>query len=485
MSTSTTETDHTTARPPVARARDSLGAWIALAVGSLVVSGVLALLLVVGRLPQLAAWLPPPTFFRRCLVVHVNLSLVVWLLSFSTALTFLLPSKRHDSWVSRLGVFVALGGVLLMLVSAGAAHAEPILANYVPAIDHWLFRSGQWVLGLGVVLALFDARLLPIETPLGGYSIPSAVIPGLRATGIAILLTALTSTASWLAAPTGLEPRVLYELTGWGPGHVLQLAASTAMASVWLLLLSDVLGASPIGRHGASALFGLLLTPWLIAPQLALSGIDRAGPREIYTGLMRFGIAPAMLWILVACCRAIHVAFREGRLTRAHLGDPRLLGFFASALLTVQGYVLGALIRDSSTVIPAHYHAAIGGVTVSFMAVTYPTLARLGIDLRATVRRRRLAAVQPALFGLGQAVFALGFAFAGVHGTARKVYGAEQHTHSLGQVVGLWVMGIGGLGAVAGGLLYLGLVVSGWKRQARLITRSPLLSLPKLEQRHG
>ena len=46
-------------------------------------------------------------------------------------------------------------------------------------------------------------------------------------------------------------------------------------------------------------------------------------------------------------------------------------------------------------------------------------------------------------------------------------------------------MGLGGLGAVAGGLLYLGLVISAWRRPVAVRGRSPLFSIPKLKERHG
>ena len=52
--------------------------WCALAVGSLVVAGLLSLAVVVGRLPILSRIIDDPLFFKRCLVVHVELALVVW-----------------------------------------------------------------------------------------------------------------------------------------------------------------------------------------------------------------------------------------------------------------------------------------------------------------------------------------------------------------------------------------------------------------------
>src|SRR5688572_16192820 len=60
--------------------------WCSLAVGSLVVAGLLSLAVVVGRLPVLSRIIDDPLFFKRCLVVHVDLALVVWFYAFLAAL---------------------------------------------------------------------------------------------------------------------------------------------------------------------------------------------------------------------------------------------------------------------------------------------------------------------------------------------------------------------------------------------------------------
>ena len=81
-----------------------------------------------------------------------------------------------------------------------------------------------------------------------------------------------------------------------------------------------------------------------------------------------------------------------------------------------------------------------------------------------TPRRARL---QLLLFGGGQAVFGLGFALAGAYGLGRKQYGAEQHVRSLGEYFGLSVMGLGGFVAVAGGILFLAVMlrrIGAWRR---------------------
>lgn len=442
--------------------------WVLLAVGSLLMSGVLALLLVVARTPLFSRFVTDPAFFRRCLVVHVDLSLLVWVYAFAAALSFLLPESGASSRASRLGVFVATAGVVLLLGAAGAPGAQPILANYVPMIDHWSFSLGLVVFGAGVLMSVLDRRLLPSEPAPGSVlSVPAAAVPGIRTTGIALCIAALTFATTWLTAPRGLDRATLYELGNWGGGHVLQLASTAAMLCVWLILLSGVLGRSPLSRNASAALFGVLLLPWTAAPLLAASGMQHVAAREGFTLLMRWAIFPAASVVLVACVRAVVRGFRDGTLSRSDLRDPRLIGFFASASLSLLGWVLGAMIRGSTTVVPAHYHASIGGVTVAFMALTYPLLEVVGVPVRASRLARRTTHWQPALFGLGQSIFAIGFALAGTHGMGRKLYGAEQNVRSLGQKVGLGVMGLGGLVAIIAGVLFLAIVVSAWLRRER------------------
>jgi cytochrome c oxidase subunit 1 len=47
---------------------------------------------------------------------------------------------------------------------------------------------------------------------------------------------------------------------------------------------------------------------------------------------------------------------------------------------------------------------------------------------------------------------------------SRKAYGAEQAGRGLGESIGLGVMGVGGLIAVVGGLLFLGIVAAIWRQ---------------------
>jgi len=439
--------------------------WLMLAVGALILAGSLALLLVIGRMPPFDRLVPDPLFFRRCLVVHVNLSLVVWLYAMIAGLLFLLPARGASAPWTRAGAGVAAAGTAALLLAPIVTRGEAVLSNYVPVIDHPLFIGGLIAIGAGIVLSFLDGRLMPatddrLASPTA-VELPLAARSGLRAAGVALLVAAVTFYASVIARPQGVEAPVYYELLLWGGGHVLQVASVAGMLAVWIMLLGSLLGRSPIGTGASRLLFGALLTPWLAAPLIAIAGSQEAWVHQTFTALMRWSIFPVVLACLALCARALVVARREGRLALRPL-DVRLTAFLVSAALTILGFVLGALIRGSNTMVPAHYHASVGGVTASFMGAAIFLAAPLGLPI-PTPRLARLAALQPLVFGTGQMVFATGFAIAGAHGMARKAYGAEQAGRTLPETIGLGVMGAGGLVAVVGGLLFLWIAVAAWR----------------------
>jgi hypothetical protein len=445
--------------------------WLALALGVLALAGLFALMVVVARMPPLDRLVTDPLFFKRCLVGHVNMALVAWFYSFVAALLLLLPSRHAPGRVARGAVFVAFAGVLAMLLGAGAPEAQPLLSNYIPTIDHWLFKTGQVLFGVGVLASFVDRRLLPGgEVREAVLDLPGAARAGLWAAAAALLLATLTFAVAWSSQPAGLEPEAYYELLFWGGGHVLQLVCVAAMVAVWIALLSSALGTSPVSPQAGTLLFGALVLPWGVAPLLALEGSWSSAYRVGFTGLMRWGIFPVVSIFLALCLSALWRARREGRIRTRDLADPRISAFVVSAGLTLLGFVLGAVIRGSNTMVPAHYHASVGGVTVAFMAVTYLLLPAFGLS-EPSGRLRRLAGWQPALYGAGMLLFAAGFGLAGAYGMGRKIYGAEQAARGAVETFGLSLMGVGGFVSAAGGLLFLAVVLAAWRRRGAELPR--------------
>jgi hypothetical protein len=451
-----------------------VGRWLALAVGSLLLAGLLSLTIVLARMPPFDRLVTDPAFFKRCLVVHVDLALVVWFYAFLAALFFLVPGQSEGRGPARLAPFVAGAGVILLVFGALLDGAEPVLSNYVPAIDHPLFFAGLTAIFVGLVMAFVDARILPGREREGAsvpLCLPAAARVALRTGALIVLIGVVTLAAAAVATPSTLPAPLRMERLFWGGGHVLQFASVAGMLACWLTLTARATGQAPLGRGPAAVLFGLFVLPLLPAPMWAA-----AGERLAFTRLMQFAIAPPVIVVMIGCGRALWRTRRsQGGAWR--LGDPAVVTLFASFALTLAGFGFGALISGSNTVVPGHYHASIGAVTVSFMGITVPLLAALGRPLVAP-RLVRAARLQPALFGVGQLVFALGFVMAGAHGMARKAYGAEQAARTAGQTAGLVVMGVGGLVAVVGGLTFLWIVISAWRgasvaQEARTWTGNP------------
>ncbi|MCC6416555.1 MAG: hypothetical protein IT582_11655 [Opitutaceae bacterium] len=438
--------------------------WLNLALASLWLAGLLSLAVVVGRLPWLAHWLDDPLFFKRCLVVHVDLALVVWFYAMIAALAAVRGTglRGLGAWA---GWGAALGGMVLMLTGSAVRGAEPVLANYIPVIDHPLFLSGLALFFLGVLSFALRALWADGRTADGVWSLPADAAAGIQAAMIALLAAGATWISTRAAMPMGLDRLTHFELAHWAPGHVLQVANVCAMLAVWLWLARRATGAPVLSAKAARWLFGVLVGPHLLMPLLTWQGANHRLYVEGATWLMRWTIFPVVLLVLV-------LVVRHWRCHRECLAAERPLAKRAlqmSAGLTVLGFVLGACIRGSTTLVPAHYHASLGGVTAAFMAAGYLIAATAQARGLAPERWRR-AGRQLLCFGWGQAVFALGFGFAGAHGAGRKAYASEQHVRSLAEQIGLGVMGLGGLIAAVGGIWFLVLI---WRMQRSADSFSP------------
>ncbi|MCC7099254.1 MAG: cytochrome c oxidase subunit I, partial [Rubrivivax sp.] len=84
------------------------------------------------------------------------------------------------------------------------------------------------------------------------------------------------------------------------------------------------------------------------------------------------------------------------------------------------------------------------------MGVVYRLLPDLGYG----APQGRLARMQPWVYGIGQLLHIVGLVWSGGYGVQRKVAGAEQVLRSPGEIAGMGLMGLGGLLAIVGGLLF-------------------------------
>jgi cytochrome c oxidase subunit 1 len=168
------------------------------------------------------------------------------------------------------------------------------------------------------------------------------------------------------------------------------------------------------------------------------------------TWLMRIGGGLAIVPFAAAVAWALVTAPRPGPEAR-----PLRAALAWSLVLFGAGGLIGLAIQGSNVKIPAHYHGSIVGVTLAFMGLAYALLPRLGY----AAPQGRLATLQPTLYGVGQLAHALGLLWSGGYGVQRKVAGAEQVLRGADQVAAMGLMGLGGLLAVIGGLLFIVVVI--------------------------
>ena len=235
--------------------------WIGLAVGSLVVAGLLSLLVVVGRLPILSSLIADPLFFKRCLVVHVDLALVVWFYSFLAGLQAM-HSRDSGQAFSRMLFGAAVAGVIAMLAGAVVPGSQPILSNYIPVIDHPVFLAGLLCFFLAIVLmAVRGLACSAIGQPgnPGDNVLPTDASTAVLASCLAVVLAFATWVSTEAGLPVGLGRWTRFEFSAWGAGHVLQVANVCAMLAVWLWILARATGGPVLSPRAARPIFAFCL----------------------------------------------------------------------------------------------------------------------------------------------------------------------------------------------------------------------------------
>lgn len=427
--------------------RDSLCArsWFKLSVLSLICAGLLSLLLILARTPLFTPLVTDPHFFKRCLVVHVNLALSVWVYSFIAFLFYAFLPGTENGLKGIFGFFISASGVVMMILSAYIPGAKPVLSNYIPVIEHPVYLTGFSFFAIGLLISFVDNRL--IKKVEGEFK---AFRTAIKVSVIFFILAMEILIVAYINAPDLFSVNY-FEVLFWGAGHILQFSSEAAKISVWILLITLLTKENKFFHRSAFILIILFLLPALIlTPILMTFNPTDTFYRTYFTGLMRWAIFPFVTMFLLLCIYTL----AKYKIRKLEYTDIRVSGFAMSALLTVAGFIFGALIKGPNTMVPAHYHASIGSVTVSFMAVSYILLEKIGYKFPEE-RYSKFIPIQPIIFGSGQLIFALGFAVAGAQGQGRKIFGAEQYVKGIMDYIGLTLMGVGGMIAIVGGVLFL------------------------------
>lgn len=424
--------------------RLSIG-WLLLALGSLVVGGLLTLVIVFSRTPFVQDIFPWVDLFRTALVVHVDMTVLVWFLGMA-GVFWSINSRAvcaRCGWIA-LGLCVAGAGIITLSPFLGSGN--PLMTNYIPILRDPLFFAGLMVFGGGLLFLVINS-LVSFRAVGRHITGQGALRFGLLSALLAALVAMGALLASWLAIPETVLGVYYFELLFWGGGHVLQFVHIQLMLVSWLWLASVSGIASRLTPRIALFLFAVGLIPVILTP-LAYVGVDIASADHLstMTRLMTFGGGLAALPIgLVILFNSLRGPGQSGVERSALL---------SSMLLFAAGGFIGFLIQGHNVTVPAHYHGSIVAVTLAYMGITYHLLPLLGFR-RAT---GRVVMLQPWIYASGQLLHVIGLAWSGGYGVRRKTAGDAQLLDNIEQVAGMGLMGLGGLIAVIGGVLFLVIV---------------------------
>jgi heme/copper-type cytochrome/quinol oxidase subunit 1 len=427
---------------PDSNARRLTTGWLLLGLAALVIGGLFTILIVLSRTPFFQEIIPWKDFFRTALVVHVNLTVLVWFLAFTGALWSYNSSDigRSAGW---LALILASLGTLIIVLSPFTGESHPLMNNYVPVLQNSVFFVGLGVFGLGFCLLVIRSCFTSFdsdnqtsgETSLR-FGLFVAVVASLFALGALLL--------SYLGINDGFEGLAYYDRLFWGSGHIIQFSHTQLMLVAWLWLASVSGAWLRISPRVTLFLFLLGLQPVLAAPVIYLVFDVSSGDHLFwFIQLMKYGGAIAAVPIGLAILLSIIERWRP---TPGFEIERNALIF--SLLLFGVGGGIGFMISGSTVTVPAHYHGSIVGITIAFMGLSYYLLPQLGFKKVSG----RIARWQPGIYGGGQLMHIIGLAWSGGYNVARKSTDAER---GFEQVAGMGLMGFGGLVSIIGGIIFL------------------------------
>ena len=415
--------------------------WLKLSVVSLIAAGLFAVLLVLSRAPGIQDLIPWIDFFHTALVVHVNLSVLFWFMSFSCLFWSLYAGSRYLI-LDKLAYYLCVAGTVILIVAPFLGAGKPLINNYIPVLQHPLFFWATGIYALGLLLQTLRVLMVVPARDSGIASYGPYVAAIFTFSSLVALLV------SWLVIPSDLEPIIYYEYLFWGGGHILQFSHTALLLFSWLILASYSGGNLAFKENTVKWLFIILLLPLVYALYIYLAN-DVFAPEHLteFTLLMKYGglvAIPLGVIIFLDFFKSKYHKNRDIAAAKAAL--------ICSFILFVAGGVIGFLINGVNVVIPAHYHGSIVGVTLAFMGIAYYLLPKLGYRNPVS----GMARLQPYIYGGGQLVQIIGWTIAGMHGVQRKSAGAAQGLDSLPEIasVAMKVASAGGGISIIGGFLF-------------------------------
>ncbi|MEN8169366.1 MAG: hypothetical protein ABFS08_04005 [Pseudomonadota bacterium] len=403
--------------------------WLLLAIGAIGLSALFAILLVVARTPLLQQWFGGADLFHTVLVLHVNFSVLIWLLAFA-AMLWSLAIRNFHPVIDPLAFGLVIAGALLISLSPLLTPPpQPVMSNYIPILHSPAFLTGLCAFAAGIgIYAL--RRITTINDRIGW----------LAALALLVSLAVFAITAWRLPHPINSPSD--FEALFWGGGHMLQFVYLLLLINCWQKLQNTpwhpLLGRVLSIITVALLAIGLVLALWLEP--------GSATYRDTFTQLMRLGTP------LLALPPIFLLWQRDSS-----------SGMRLSQILLLAGLLLGVMISGDNVSVTAHYHATNAAITIAFMALAYRLFEQLGLGRP----NRRWAERQLQVYFSGMVVYIGGMALSGLLNVPRKVAMTAEGL----QAFAMGLMGLGGLIAITATLMFVFIQIHAARNQRTSLER--------------
>ena len=211
--------------------------WLRLGVAALAIAGIFAIILVVARTPQLKQIPVLQGLFDVALVVHVDLSVLMWflcVLGMGVAGIMQRHDVRFPCW-SKTAFFTVSAATILMALSPLHHEWEVIKSNYIPVLFNGIFFLSLGLLSAGLVVLLLP--LLVTYCCRSKLMTLNLVELGFWHAGWCVFLALIGFFLSAQFMPKGLPHDKYFETLFWAGGHILQFAFALLMMAAWVRLM--------------------------------------------------------------------------------------------------------------------------------------------------------------------------------------------------------------------------------------------------------
>jgi cytochrome c oxidase subunit I len=409
--------------------------WFILSITALAASGIYSVLPFALRTPFIAHFLNLKDIFKTSLVVHVNLAVLVWFLSFFAMLMTLIIKESFLPVALTAFISSMMGGIFI-IVSPFLGSAEAIINNYVPILHNFTFIIGiaLFLTGIFLQVLLVIPSYKLISNNIIHHSIYISAIIFLIS-GACFIKSAIE--LNILSKNRFIDLLEYYELLFWGAGHVLQFNYVQLVIIVWLWISQSTFLLSKT----------FLSIQWLnllmITPCLIIYWIYQFDSHQLYNF---FTLHMKYLGGVLLSITALAISLETRFINIIHRTC-----FLSSLFLIAIGGIIGYLIIGSNVTIPAHYHGVIIGITVAIMGMFYNLLPQMGFK---EVSYKK-ASLQMIIYTIGQFIHVLALAISGGYGALRKTPGIELSTKAK---FFMSMMGVGGIIALTGGIMFVTLI---------------------------